>query len=221
MYRGPKLAPAGVLQLGADADNIRLDVDNRQAYVGYGDGALAVIDVAAQRKVRDIALAGHPESFQLESSGPRIFVNVPQAQSVAVVDRRTHRQVAAWPTQELRANYPMAIDPARSRVLVGIRQPPSLVAFDATDGRALSKTAACGDCDDVFLDTRRGCIYLSCGEGFIDVFAERKGSYSRISRIATVKGARTALFSADADRLFLAVRADAAGSAAIWVLKPQ
>ena len=84
----------------------------------------------------------------------------------------------------------------------------------------LAKRPACGDTDDVFVDPKRGYIYVSCGEGFIDVFAGLDGSYSRIARIETAKGARTALFSADLDRLFLAVRMGAQGPA-VWIFKPQ
>lgn len=221
MFRGPELAPAGTIDLGADADNVRLDTDHRIAYVGYGDGALAAIDMTTQRKVGDIALTAHPEGFQLERAGPRIFVNVPQVHAIAVLDRRTNRQIATWPTNDLRANYPMAVDHTRNRVLLGFRQPPVLAAFDATDGKLLSETVACGDTDDVFVDPKRGYIYMSCGEGFIDVFAEQEGKYSRIARVETTKGARTALFSAELDRLFLAVRAGGHEPAAVWVFKPD
>lgn len=221
MFRGPQLAPAGTIELGADADNVRLDGDRRRAYVGYGDGGLAVIDVATQKKIADIALPAHPESFQLERSGPRIFVNVPDARAIAVVDRQTNRQIATWQTDDLRANYPMTVDHGSNRVLVGFRQPAELAAFDATDGSILSKTASCGDTDDVFADPKRGYIYMSCGEGFIDVFEPQDRSYRRLARVATAKGARTALWSNDLDRLFLAVRASAQGPAAIWVFKAQ
>jgi DNA-binding beta-propeller fold protein YncE len=221
MFRGPQLASAGTIELGTDADNIRLDADRRRAYVGYGDGALAVIDVATQKKLADIALPAHPESFQLELSGPRIFVNVPDARAIAVVDRRTNRQIATWQTDDLRANYPLNVDHSANRVLVGFRQPAQLAAFDATDGGILSKTASCGDTDDVFVDPKRGYIYMSCGEGFIDVFESQDRSYRRIARVATAKGARTALWSVDLDRLFLAVRAGPQGPAAVWVFKAQ
>jgi DNA-binding beta-propeller fold protein YncE len=221
MFRGPQLTPAGTIKLGADADNVRLDADRRRAYVGYGDGALAVIDVATQKKIADIALPAHPESFQLERTGPRIFVNVPDARAIAVVDRRTHRQIATWQTEDLHANFPLAVDHARGLVLVGFRHPAGLAAFDAADGHIRSQTASCGDTDDVFVDPKRGYVYMSCGEGFIDVFEPQDRGYQRAARIETAKGARTAFFSADLDRLFLAVRAGTGEPAAVWVYRPQ
>src|SRR5207302_5604178 len=62
-----------------DADNVRFDAAAKELYVGYGSGALGIVAVAAAKRVADILLAGHPESFQRETAGPRLFVNVPSA----------------------------------------------------------------------------------------------------------------------------------------------
>src|SRR6185436_5593842 len=78
-----------------DADNVRYDAAAKLVYVGYGSGGLAVIDPEKGAKVGDIPLDGHPESFQLESKG-RIFVNVPKAGHIAVVDREKRAVIAKW-----------------------------------------------------------------------------------------------------------------------------
>src|SRR2546422_5062795 len=69
-----------------DADNIRYDAGARKVYVGYGNGALRALDPATGGSSGDIRLAAHPESFQLETHGTRIFVNVPPARHVAGAD---------------------------------------------------------------------------------------------------------------------------------------
>src|SRR5207237_6730365 len=66
-----------------DADNVRYDPQSKHVYVGFGSGELAVIDPAAATKLAEIKLDGHPESFQLESKRPRIYVNVRTAVHVA------------------------------------------------------------------------------------------------------------------------------------------
>src|SRR5262245_15212437 len=65
-----------------DADNVRLNAKAKQLYVGYGNGALAVVDAATMRQTGSIKLQAHPESFQLQKNGNRIFVNVPDAKQV-------------------------------------------------------------------------------------------------------------------------------------------
>src|SRR5262249_16773574 len=70
------------IKFSDDADNIRYDAAARRVYVGYGSGGLGVIDAANSDQIGDIKLDGHPESFQLERSGPRIFVNTPTSQRI-------------------------------------------------------------------------------------------------------------------------------------------
>src|SRR5947209_612398 len=44
IYRGSDFSPAANIPLGSDADNIRLDPAANRVVVGYGKGALAIID---------------------------------------------------------------------------------------------------------------------------------------------------------------------------------
>ena len=111
------------------------------------------------------------------------------------------------PTPGMSANFPMAIDPDMHRVLVVFRSPPTLMALSSQDGHVVAKTATCGDADDVFADTKRHRVYVSCGEGVVDVFAAEKAGYRRLARVPTVSGARTSLFVPEFDRLLVAVRA--------------
>jgi YVTN family beta-propeller protein len=219
LFRGADLTPAGQIVLGSDADNVRVNEDGSRVYVGFGDGALAVIDAATQRKMAEIPLKAHPESFQLERSGPRIFVNVPAAHAIAVVDRARNTESVRWQTGNLRANFPLALDDS-GHVLAVFRHPARVGVFQANDGRLLSSFETCGDSDDVFVDAKRHHLYVICGEGYIDTFAQDGDVFRRIARLATVGGARTGLFSPDTDRLYLAVRATPGHPASIWVLHP-
>jgi YVTN family beta-propeller protein len=219
LYRGADLAPAGRIDLGDDADNVRVDVEHKKVYVGYGKGALAEIDPSSGKKAADIPLKGHPEGFQIDPTAAQIFVNVPNARQIAVVDLTTRTQASAVPTGTLRSNFPIALDPQSQRVLVMFRSPPRLYSFAAKDGAA-KEVEACGDSDDVFVDAKRRRVYVSCGEGFVDVFDARGTEYPRVGHIPTVSGARTSFFVPELDRLFVAVRASGKEPAAVWVFRP-
>ncbi len=218
LFQGADLTPGGVIALGDDADNVRVDEAAHRLFVGYGGGALAVIDTESRRKIADIALSAHPESFQLEPTGRRIFVNVPDAHQIVVIDRAAGTSAATWSTAPLRANFPLALEDGRA--IAVFRHPPTIGLFDTETGRFMASVATCGDSDDVFADARRARIYVSCGEGFIDVLAAQGDRYASLGRIATLPGARTSIFSATIDRLFLAVRANGPEAAAIWVFRP-
>jgi hypothetical protein len=96
----------------------------------------------------------------------------------------------------------MAIDRDLHRVLVVFPRPPILMALSSQDGHVVAKTTACGDADDAFVDAKRRRVYVSCGEGVVDVFAADAAGYRRLARVPTVSGARTSLFVPELDRLF-------------------
>jgi YVTN family beta-propeller protein len=217
-FAGPNYSPAGRIDLGADADNIRVDMGANRLLVGYGSGAIAVIDLKDNSKIFSFALRAHPESFQLDTSSRQIFVNLPNARGIAVLNESAGKEGAVW---QLRhgGNFPMALDPERHRVLVAFRNPAKLAAFDWQTSSVVSEVDICGDADDLFLDPKRNRVYVTCGAGFIDILSADDPNYSQQARISTVSGARTGLFVPEMDRLLLAVRSHVKEPAAIWVYR--
>jgi DNA-binding beta-propeller fold protein YncE len=219
VLRGEDQAPIGRIDLGEDADNVRVDTAHKRVLVGYGKGALAVIDPVSLSKTVDIRLKAHPEGFQIDETGTQVFANVPDAREISVVDLAAG-STQSLPTQGAGSNFPMAIDGAAHRVLVVFRSPPTLMALSSQDGHIAAKAETCGDADDVFVDRKRGRVYVSCGEGVVDVLEANETGYRRLARVPTVAGARTSLFVPELDRLFVAVRAGSNEPAAIWVFRP-
>lgn len=204
-----------------DADNLRYDAKTDLIYVGYGDGALGVIGATNSEMIASIKLEGHPESFQLEQNGSRIFVNVPDAGHVAIVDREKRAVTAIWPTENFRANFPMALDEVNHRLFIGCRHPARLVVLDTATGKRVAAVEISSDTDDLFYDGSRKRIFVSCGAGAIDAIdQESADAYQPRARVGTVNGARTSFFSPDRGELYLAVRAGLiSGSAEIRVYK--
>jgi YVTN family beta-propeller protein len=220
LFDGNEYAIKDRIDLGSDADNIRMDSAANRVFVGYGGGALAIIDSSTRKKVGDIPLRAHPEAFQIDPHSTRIFVNVPDTRAIALVDRATQRQTGTWPLTGRGANFPMALDPVRRQVLVIFRAPAELGIFSMTDGKLITSIETCGDSDDLFIDAKRGRVYVSCGAGFVDVFETKGEAYQRIARIPTVAGARTSFFVPELDRLLVAARATGNEPAAIWIFRP-
>jgi hypothetical protein len=182
---------------------------------------LAIIDPSTRRTIADVPLKGHPEGFQLDPESGRVFVNLPDAQAIAVVDVVGKAQVADWVQVARNGNFPMALDLARRQVLTVFRNPALLATFSMSDGAPIAKVETCADSDDVFLDARRHRAYVTCGEGFVDVIDMSASPPKLIGHVATASGARTALFVPDLDRLIVAVPARGATPAAVWVFRPN
>jgi len=217
IFDGSSFQLLKTLDYGDDADNLRYDSDHKRIYVGYGGGALGEIDNEGG-KVAETKLGTHPESFQLEKGSPRVYVNLPKARKIAVVDREKHSIIGTWRTGMAFANYPMALDEANHRLFVVTRFPARLLVFDTNTGKIVQSLSAAGDCDDVFYDQARRRIYASGGECAISVFEQQDPDhYKESARIPTAKGARTSFFSPELRRLFLAVRRQGSQSAAIEI----
>jgi DNA-binding beta-propeller fold protein YncE len=219
VLRGEDLTPIGRIELGDDADNVRVDTARNRVLVGYGKGALALIDPVGLSKTADIRLKAHPEGFQIDETGTQVFVNVPDAGEITVVDLAGVGS-RSLPVHGFRSNFPMAIDRDTHRVVVVFRSPPTLMALSSQDRHVVAQTSTCGDADDVFVDAKRQHVYLSCGEGVVDIFVTEEAGYRRLARVPTAPGARTSLFVPELDRLFVAVRAGSNEPAAIWVFRP-
>ena len=78
----------------------------KKIYVGFGSGGIAIVNAPDGKQVGSIKLSAHPEAFQLEKKGSRIFVNVPNSRHVAVIDRDKGKVVARWKTDLAFANFP-------------------------------------------------------------------------------------------------------------------
>jgi hypothetical protein len=220
MFDASSWAMTHSIPYGEDADNLRFDPNSGELWVGYGAGALGEFDLNGT-KTANIELGVHPESFQLEKTGPRIFVNLPDARKIAVIDRKTRTVTETWGTGGPLANFPMALDESEHRLFVVTRLPARLIVLDTDDGKRIAAFSAIGDCDDLFYDAQRRRIYAIGGEGAISVFQQRDADhYEDIGRVDTVSGARTGFFSAELDRLYLAVRKHGAEPAEIRVYRP-
>lgn len=200
------------INLGDDADNIGIDERNGHVIVGYGSGALAIIDPVAHRVLARLPLSGHPEGFRL--IGARAFVNIPDKGAIVSADLDRNRVIATWSTGLRRLNFPMIVGPAESWIAIAYRLPATLQFVRTDTGQVIETRPTCGDADDLFV--AHGQVMVLCGTGHVEV-APLANEHAATLRVATAPGARTCLFSTELDRLFVAVPARA-HPAAIWVL---
>lgn len=199
-----------------DADNVRYDSRNKNVIVGYagakqlreretGTGGLGFLDTDG-KKIADIVIDAHPESFQLEKTGSRLFVNVPDKKEIEVIEVPKHAVVSRWPIAE-ENNFPMALDEAHHRLFVASWYPPQLVVFDTQSGKQIASTETAGPSDDLFFDSQRGRIYVMTSKGYIEVFQQKDPDhYDRIARYPTPPHTQTGLYVPEWGKLFAAVQ---------------
>jgi DNA-binding beta-propeller fold protein YncE len=208
-----------------DADQLRYDPVTKRVYVGYGDGAIGMFDATTNKRVEgDFELGAHPESFQLEAKGPRIFVNLASTSQIAIIDRNT-RKVEKWKLEEAGTNFPMALDEEHHRLFVAARRPARLLVLDTDSGKVIASLPGAADTDDMAYDATRKRIYVPSGEGFIFVYQQiDPDRYERIAKIPSAIGARTSAYYGQVGKhnsLYLAVPGRANRGAELWVYETR
>ncbi len=181
-----------------------------------------MIDPSNGKVIGEVKLPAHPEAFEVGESGSKIYVNVPGAKEIAVIDPNKQSVVTKWSDANFRSNFPMALDESHHRLFIGTWNPARLVVLDATSGKTVAELKSSQDADDLFYDPASRRIYLSCGEGFIDVFEQQDADhYREIAQIQSAPGARTSLLVPELKSYFVAVPHHGSEEASIRVYKPQ
>jgi hypothetical protein len=214
IYNGKSFDLVTTIDFAGGADNLRYDSATKRVYVACGDektGAIATIDAMTNKRLdEEYKLGAEPESFQLEKTGPNIYVNLPDPKQIAVINRTT-KAITRW-SLTLGGNFPMALDEADHRLFVGTHEPARLAVFDTNSGHMVAALPSVQMTDDVYYDASLKRIYMPGGEGFIYVFQMNDPDhYQLLAKIPTALGAQTAGYFGVAgkgfNRFYLAVPA--------------
>lgn len=213
------------VKFAEDADQIRYDPVARRVYVGYGDGAIGMFDATTDKRLGgDFELGAHPESFQLETKGPRIFVNLASISQIAVIDRSTHA-ITKWKLEQAGTNFPMALDEEHHRLFVAARRPARLLILNTDTGKVVANLPGAADTDDMAYDATRKRIYVPSGEGFIFVYQQIDADhYKRIAKVSSAIGARTSAYYGQVGKhnsLYVAVPARSDRGAELWIYETR
>jgi DNA-binding beta-propeller fold protein YncE len=207
IYDGKTLEVTKSIDLQSNLDELQYDPQTKQLYVGCMSAekpGIAVISIPDGTLQGLIPLAAKPQGFAVELDGNRIFANIPNAKQIAVLDRKGRAALPGWDLQEFQGNSPIALDEAHHRLFVGSRNPARLVVINTDTGRIVTSVDINKDTDDLFYDSDHRRIYVSCGEGFVDIIQQRDADhYHLLAQIPTVNGARTSTYSARLSSFFV------------------
>jgi DNA-binding beta-propeller fold protein YncE len=205
------------------ADNVRYLVPRRLVYIGYAENALSVIVAQTYEVKAEIQLPGRPEGFQLGSKRPRLYMNTVDPTRLVEVDTDKNEVLHRHPLALADRAYPMAVDEANHRLLLGCHNKPSIVVVDSETGKEVTSIAIPEDIDDLFYDAKNKRLYASCGAGALAVIGQRDADhYETLETIPTVKMARTCFFDQAGERLYLIVpRQEGEGGPTIRVYQPR
>jgi DNA-binding beta-propeller fold protein YncE len=186
-------AVLGKLATLPDSDGIIYDAQQNRVLAVSGDkGVLmtfkADIDPKSGKIDPPIELGGAPEFLASDGAG-KVYINLEDKDTVAVVDLNTKKVLTRWPVAPGGKPVGMAMDKENHRLFIGCRNPQQLVVMSAEDGRVMEALPIGAGVDATKVD--EGVAFASCRDGSLTVAAVKDGHYAVAETVKTPLGART------------------------------
>ena len=232
VFRGDTLDLIDSIHLEAGPNRVVYEPHSKLVYVGYGGkdagkdyGEVGVIDARHDKAVGSIKVAAHPSELLLDKSGTTLFVFISIANQLQVIDTNKRQVVSTWQISSKRPGD-AAFDESTSRLFIGTRIPPEMIAMDSKSGTEVAHLPTVEGMDGVYFDAKRKRVYVSGGRelpsGFVFVYQQKNADhYAAVGRVPTWAGAGTSFWSADRDRYYVAAPANGNEGAAILVYAPS
>jgi DNA-binding beta-propeller fold protein YncE len=151
-------------------------------------GSATVIDPSSMSVVGQIELSDpSPEGGVSDGKG-RIFINLEGKDAIDVVDSKTWKVVATWPTCE--GPTGIAMDRATNRIFSGCSKESAVL--DATTGKIVARVKNGDGVDALGWDQSQKLMYIPARDGSVTVVHEDSpDKYTVVETVKTMAGART------------------------------
>ena len=224
--RTRKLVKTIPLTLGADM--MDYDPKTKYLYVDHGGkdsnrgpGALAVIDTSKQEKIADVVTDWRPGAVELDKSGAHLFVTLPGANQIGIVDTKAQKIATTYPIEAPAKPVALALDNNHRRVFVGTRTPDKFIVLDMDSGKTLATLPSVGGISGMFFDAAHQRVYVSGLDGIVEVYQQSDPQhYSSCGRMNIVPKAGTSLFMPTLSRYYVAAPPQNGEPGEIWVFEP-
>jgi phosphate transport system substrate-binding protein len=221
------------LRVSVGADMMAFDPRRRVLYVESGGidshrgaGWLAVIDPRAGKPIGRIVTVDRAAALVMADHRPELYAAIPGLDQIAVIDTNTRRIIRRLAVPGRPAS--MALDEAQRRLFVATRtfagdpRPPTFDVLDADTGRLIATLPSKDATEDMYLDGRRGLIYTSSLEGYVQAYRQRDANhYELVATLRTVPHAGTSQLVPGLDELCVATPPQSGQPAAVWVFRPE
>jgi sugar lactone lactonase YvrE len=210
-YKMPEL---GSDSIGYDAKANRLWVVSGGKDVPLPYSYLTEIDPGTGKIFHNIKFdADHVEAMAIDPASDRLWISVTDKNKTAIVDRKAGKIIGEWPVTAAQQNAPMTFDPVTRRLFIVTRKPGMLLVVNADTGATVASFKAPERTDQVVWDPINRRVYVTGGEGYIGVIQQDDADhYSEAGHVPSAPGAKTAILTPDAKRLYVAASPGESGA---------
>src|SRR5437870_8585150 len=188
---------------GENPDAIVYDAATRHVFTFNGRGRnVTAIDAGTDQVVGTLALDARPE-FAVPDGRGRVYVNLEDRNSLAVLDARKLSVLSVWPIAGCEEPSGLAFDADR-RHLFPVCSTRVMAVVEAASGHALGSAPIGAGVDAAAYDPGSGLAFASCGEGNLTVVRTgASGAPQVVQSVPTRRGARTMALDTRTHRVYL------------------
>ncbi len=174
------------------------------AHVGDPDrpesATVSVVDVTSKARIADVRVPGRTRWCLYDSKTKAFYVNIRDPPQIVVLDAPHPDHVARTLPVPAAGPHGLDLDAVRGRLFCACDD-GKLVVLNRSSGEILGTRPLSGTPDVIFLNPRRGHLYVAVGDpGVIDVFDV--GTLERIQVVPTERGAHTTALDPETDRVY-------------------
>ncbi len=189
---------------GENPDAILYEPEHREVFAFNGRGHSAtVIAAESENLVATIPLSGKPEFAAADPKAGRVYCNLEDKNSVAVIDTKLHKVFHNWPIAPGEEASGMAIDLDHQRLFLGCHN-KLMVMMDSTSGKVVASVPIGQGVDANAFDAGTGLAFSSCGDGTVTIAHEDSpDKLTVVQTLKTERGARTMTLDPKTHRIYL------------------
>jgi DNA-binding beta-propeller fold protein YncE len=187
-----------------DSDGIIYDSKLNRVLAVSGDGGLLMTfapDIDPKSgKVDSIDLGGKPEFLASDGTG-KVFINLEDKDTVAVVDLKSKKVISRWPVAPGGHPVGLSLDSTGHHLFIGCRNPQRLVVMNSETGKVEAALPIGPGVDATLADGGRA--FASSADGTLVVASEKAGKFEIEQTVKTPLAARTMGMDHDAHRILM------------------
>ena len=209
MWDTKTLALVKTIPVEGGPDGILGDAFNHRIYVfSHSAPNVTVVDATDGSVLGTIDLGGAPEQAATDGRG-RVFVDIEDKGSVAVVDAKTLKVTTQYSLNGKGGDAGLALDAKNHVLFVACRDPQVMVMLDSESGKYLGDLPIGQGCDGAAFNPQTLECFSSQRDGTLTVIKETPGvgaappTFAVEQTVTTMPGAKTLTLDAKTGKVFL------------------
>jgi DNA-binding beta-propeller fold protein YncE len=181
----------GEIKLDGEADAAVFAPSHHALYVGHDDGTeVWVVDTQKKAITATITIPEGPEIIVYDAVSDKLWQNIKSNDTMSVIDAKTNKIEASWPTKPATHPHGMALNPTTHHLLCAGAN-GKLAVMDSATGKLINTVDIAGGVDQVAFDPGTQRAYAASSKGEISVIQDSPEGGKSLGNIKSNPGAKT------------------------------